>query len=382
MNNGTGYTIHEDPPRPRSKANGGAGAKGTPPHEKGGTPFPFTTFNDARAASAAKSWLFKHLIARGETSAWVGPPGSLKSAILASAAYAAATGQDWCGKRNKGRCAVIYLALERGYLVRRRLRADAERDKATDVPIAVVSRTINFMDPKVVADAVATIDAVEKRFGVKVGLIIIDTLAKAIAAGGGDEDKARDQGMVHANLARIKERRGVHIALACHPGKDPSRGIRGSSSALGDFDIEVTITSDGAIRTATITKNNDGGEGPLASFKPLVHRFGVDEDGEPIEVCLADPLDQPQEPERTKPATKKLSPLGQKFLEAFFNCATVAHEGRQCVAQAAWRHECERLRLIDPDARADSARSLFSKHRRELVAANRVACNGEFSWKI
>jgi hypothetical protein len=48
-------------------------------------------------------------------------------------------------------------------------------------------------------------------------LLIVDTLAKAIAAGGGDENTAKDQGKVYANLDRVKERRSVHVALACHP---------------------------------------------------------------------------------------------------------------------------------------------------------------------
>jgi hypothetical protein len=82
--------------------------------------------------------------------------------------------------------------------------------------------------------------------------------------------KARDQGRVFANIQRIKDRRGVHaphVALVCHPGKDPTRGPRGSNASTGDFDVQIEI-ADTDIRTATVTKANDGPEGYLASFKP------------------------------------------------------------------------------------------------------------------
>jgi hypothetical protein len=145
--------------------------------------FPFTTYEEARTGSASPRWLLKFLLAYNERSGWVGPPGSLKSGILTALAHAVASGEDWCGKRNKGKCAVIYFALERADLVKRRLRAYADETGLVDLPVVVVGQTINFMDGNVANELIATIDEVEKRFGIKVGLLIIDTLAKAIAAG-------------------------------------------------------------------------------------------------------------------------------------------------------------------------------------------------------
>jgi hypothetical protein len=271
-----------------------------PPNNAKG--FSFVTYAEAKAGSSAPRWLLKFLLAYDERSAWVGAPGSLKSAILIALAHAVASGNSFLGRRNKGACAVIYFALERADLVKRRLRAYAEREGRGDLPVAVVGKTINFMDEKVVTEIVATIDAVEKTFGIKVGLLIVDTLAKAIGAGGGDEDKAKDQGKVYANLQRVTEQRSVHTAIVCHPGKNEKQGIRGSSAAPGDFGIIVEISGKD-IRTATITKNNDGAEGPLASFQSIVHDFGKDEDGDPIEVCLAEPLEhEPAPPTSPKPS--------------------------------------------------------------------------------
>ena len=46
-----------------------------------------------------------------------------------------------------------------------------------------------------------------------------------------------------------------------------------------------------------------------------------------------------------------------------------------------WQAECVVLGLIDPSAKPDSARALFS-NRRDLVAAKYVACNGDLTWLL
>jgi hypothetical protein len=120
---------------------------------------------------------------------------------------------------------------------------------------------------------------------IQIGLAVFDTFAKLIAAANGNENDAKDQGMVFANLQRVKNVTGAHLAIIGHTGKDVSRGMRGSNAALGDVDLMVEISGD-VIRTATVTKANDAPEGPLFSFKSEVHEFGTDEDGDPITVNI------------------------------------------------------------------------------------------------
>jgi hypothetical protein len=243
----------------------------------------FRTFAEMSADPTAKRWLFKGVMARGESSAWIAPPGGMKSALMAQASICLASGADWNGKRNKETAAVVYFAIERADLVRRRLLAHGLRLGLTDLPIAVVSATIDLTKPDAFKLVVDTIRVVEKHFDCSVGLAIFDTFAKLIAAGGGDENSAKDQGLVFANLQRVKNNTDAHIALIGHTGKDEARGSRGSNAILGDVDVMVTISGD-TIRTATVTKANDAPEGPLFSFKSEVHEFGVDEDGDPDSV--------------------------------------------------------------------------------------------------
>jgi hypothetical protein len=263
--------------------------------------YTFKTFDEMSAESAAKQWLIKNIFARGETSAWIAPPGGMKSALLASAAIHVGAGLDWFGYRNKGAAGVVYFAIERADLVRRRLQAHGIRQNLKGLPIAVVSSTIDLTKPNAFKKVIDTIREAKACLGVDIGLVIIDTFAKLIASAGGDENSAKDQGLVFANVQRVKNGTKTHVALIGHTGKDEARGARGSNAILGDVDLMVTISGD-LIRTATVTKANDAPEGPLFSFKSEVHEFERDEDGDPITVNVvsSEPTDRIQAVARTR----------------------------------------------------------------------------------
>src|SRR5215218_9538108 len=153
---------------------------------------PFRLLSDLGADPLPKRWIFKNLIARGETSAWIAPPGGMKSALMAQLAICAANGRPWFGRPNKERVGVAYFALERDELVARRLQAHCAQLSLPPPPIAIVSQAINLMTNQMVPHVIATLDEAKLRMGIPVGLTIFDTFAKLIVAGGGDEDKARD----------------------------------------------------------------------------------------------------------------------------------------------------------------------------------------------
>jgi AAA domain len=251
-----------------------------------GLKFKFRLLSDLGDDAPAKAWLIKNVIALKETSAWIAPPGAMKSALLCELAFAIASKTDWHGYKSKGTGAVVYFALERADLVKRRMQAYLARagDETNPPPIAVIPATVDLMDQATVKDVVASIRAVEDATGEKVVFVIFDTFAKLIAAGGGDEDKARDQGRVFVNVQRIKDEIGCAVGLVGHTGKNEERGSRGSNAILGDVDVMVTISVSGEIRTVTITKANDVAEGVLFSFKSEDHSFGTDPDGDPITV--------------------------------------------------------------------------------------------------
>ena len=243
------------------------------------------TFDEMEVAPPAKQWLIKGILARGETSAWIAPPGAMKSALMAQAAICVGAGLDWHSYRNKGAAGVIYFAIERADLVKRRLRAHRQRLGLAGTPICVSSDTIDLTHPEAFKKVIDTIRTAKTILGADIGLVIIDTFAKLIAAAGGDENSAKDQGAVFGNVQRVKNHTGVHVALIGHTGKEESRGARGSNALLGDVDVMVMIGGE-EIKTATVTKANDAPEGQLFSFKSEVFDFGPDEDGDPRTVNI------------------------------------------------------------------------------------------------
>ena len=54
--------------------------------------------------------------------------------------------------------------------------------------------------------------------------------------------------------------------------------------------------------------------------------------------------------------------------------------GLHAVHSDDWKAECEVLGVLDPKGKPNSQRAKFSNNRAELVAANMVACEGDYTW--
>jgi hypothetical protein len=136
---------------------------------------------------AKKRPILKGFLNKGETSSLIGPPKSLKLGLMTEIAIYCAAGQDWRGHSATNPCGVVIFALERADLYRRRLDAYALRDGYKDLPVAVAGAVLDLLNPKCVQTIVATVREAEQHLGHTVGLIVIDTFSKGIAAGGGDD---------------------------------------------------------------------------------------------------------------------------------------------------------------------------------------------------
>jgi hypothetical protein len=255
----------------------------SPANAKG---WPFKSAKDFHTA-ISKVWIIKNVVAPNEVSNWCGAPKSGKSALVGDLAMHVCAGLDWRGYRSKQTGGVIYFALERADLVERRWNAQAAQYGLCPetLPFTVVDWTIDMIHQSCVADFVATIRAVELATGVQVKMIVIDTSAKAIAAGGGDENHARDKNIMRANVRRVMRAIGdLHVALVSHTGKDITKGERGSNAGLGDDDILITL--DG--KTASVDGRNDGPTGPLTTYAIKGVVLGVDEDGDQVDIGIVE----------------------------------------------------------------------------------------------
>lgn len=342
---------------------------------------PLTFFDECRDR-APKHWIFKGVFAKGENSSIFGAPGTLKSAFLNDAAVYAAAGKDWRGFKSKEKCGVVYFAFERADQVRRRLVAYATRDGFKDLPIAVAGNIVDMLNPGCVDIVVATIRSAEARFGIPVGFIVFDTWSKGIAAGGGDEDKARDQNIIAANLRRIHEQVSVHIAGVGHSGKDEARGERGSNARQGDVDLQIQISGD-VIKTATVIKANDQPEGALTSYAGEVVALGVDEDGDPITAFILSTRALP-----AVPKSAKRNPRHDQAMGAL-HAAVAAHgvdmpappglTGRP-VTLDQWKDALFECGFISHDAA--NPRADFKRIKEALLGLKRITIRNEYVWPI
>jgi hypothetical protein len=340
------------------------------------------TFFDDLTQPAPKPWLIKNVIARGETSSWIAPPGKGKSALLTDISVHLASGREWRGYHTKKPCGVVYFALERADLVKRRLIAHKLRDNLISLPIAVASQVIDLMNKSCVDLIVDAIDRASQRFGCGVDLAIFDTYAKAIAAGGGDESLAKDQNVALANLRRVLDRVEIHIAGIGHTGKDESRGERGSNARLADVDVQVQISGDN-IKTATVKKANDQQMGPLTSFRlePVV--FGEDEDGDPFRTFILS-----KELLAVGVTERGLSDQQRLAIEALAE-AVLKHgkdlpaidgmpRGLKSVAADQWRAELYSRGVLDKEAANPRAR--FSELRQRLSVKKLIGVRDDLVW--
>lgn len=272
------------------------------------------TLDSAPPGAIAKAHVIKGVVALGESVVIAGPPKSGKSALVTDLLAAVALGEDWRGYRSRRRVGALYVALERGTDVTRMLRAQAARRDTDRLPVAVARGLVNLLDPDSVDILTDTVRTASEALGVEVGIVVVDTIAKALAAGGGDEDRARDMGRALANLSRLRDVTGVSTICIAHTSKSEEGGPRGSSALVGDADLVVQIRVRGETRVAEITHANDRPTGDLTTFTIEEAIIGVDEDGEPVTTRLVSRFDEGRD---TAPDPRyKLSPDQRLILDA------------------------------------------------------------------
>jgi len=336
--------------------------------------------------------LLKGFLNKGEISSLIGPPKSMKSALMTEIAIHVAAGMEWRGHRSKEACGVVIFALERGDQYRRRLRAYLKRLGLDHLPVAVVPGIVNLLDRKGLQTIIADVKEAEEHWGCSVGLAIIDTFSKAIAAGGGDEDKAMFQNRAAANLRRVFESLDLHIATVGHVGKDESRGERGSNARLGDVDVLIQISISGDARIVKVVSANDQAERTLATFRSEVVEVGVDDDGDTVTewIVSAAEVEAPS-PATTGTAKAKLSASERRALDMLVRCINDRGQpaptssdfphGVRTVTVKEWEATCEACGLSSADEKGDRAKA-FRRARDALLTWHRIAIFDRLVWVV
>lgn len=220
--------------------------------------------------------LIEGMLIEGGMTVIYGDSNTGKSFLTLDMAAHVTLGRDWFGRRVK-QGAVVYLAAESPRSIIDRSRALADKLDASLDQLFITNCPIDLYDPNGDGLAVVnTIDQIEQQHGVKVCMVVADTLARIMGAG--DENATKDMGVVVKNVDVIRAATNTQFVLIHHTGKDASKGARGSSAlrAATDTEIEVSDPGNQAPKQFKVTKQRDlEGKGEVYGFILNSVRLGM-----------------------------------------------------------------------------------------------------------
>jgi hypothetical protein len=213
---------------------------------------PFLTDTEIEQLPAVE-YLVDQIIPLGATAEVHGPPGSAKSFFALSIACAVATGRGFCGYPVK-KGLVVYVAGEGIAGTGARLRAwKSEYGVSGGVNALFKRGAVQLMNPEAVARFVADLKSLPQ----PPALVVFDTLARCMV--GGDENSAKDMGLVIAAVDRIRNETGAAVLLVHHTGKN-GESERGSTALRGAVDAMFSLKNDAGRVTLSCEKQKDAAE--------------------------------------------------------------------------------------------------------------------------
>jgi len=227
------------------------------------------------------------LLTEGGASVVYGPSNCGKSFWVLDLAVAVATGTPFRGILEVDQGAVIYVALEGSHGVKNRIEAlKREGRLPEDAPLFLCFAPVSLLKPKHAAKLAASVKLAAEQSGLPCRLVILDTLARAMA--GGDENSGKEMGAAVKSMDAIREATGAHVLLVHHCGKDEARGARGHSClrAAVDTEIEISRPEGQTISTVRATKQRDLQVGDPMPFSLKVVKLGTDRRGKPVTSCV------------------------------------------------------------------------------------------------
>ncbi len=242
--------------------------------------------------------LVEGMLMQGGMTVIYGDSNTGKSFLALDMVAHISTGKPWMGKR-VAQCAVVYLAAESPRSIVDRARALAQHLDEPLNQLFIVNCPIDLYDENGDTSAVVnTINYIQRTYGVKVGCVVADTLARVM--GGGDENKAQDMGVVIQHIDLIRASTGSQFILIHHTGKDKTNGARGSSAlrAATDTEIEVSDREDGSPKEAKVTKQRDlPGKNTSIGFDLVIVELGAGIFGNVFTTCVVEEK-APQKPDK------------------------------------------------------------------------------------
>lgn len=212
--------------------------------EDGARPAPskFTVLTDQELEQLPPpAWLWEGLIPVGALAALIGPPGAGKSFIALDLAASVAVGRSALGRPALAGTA-LYVAAEGTAGLPQRLAAwkHAHGHVGRSIPVHFITQGVNLFAAGDDAQLIAACHQIT-RPDRPVRLVILDTLARVMP--GGEENSAKDVGLVIEHAERIRRATGATVLIVHHTAK-ASDQERGSSALRGAMDTILLLKTD------------------------------------------------------------------------------------------------------------------------------------------
>jgi hypothetical protein len=363
-------------PLPPAPANNGNGASSAPhlrlvdEQEK------------PRAALSVEEWLARDLpepvfclgswLTTTTRALLYAPTGIGKSMLALAMAFAISGGNSllhWPGRRQMR---VLYIDGEMAQrLLKRRIAEEAKRSNSKPAGLFVLN-TGDIEDFRPLDDARGrlAIDNEIARIG-GADLVIFDNIMALLGGDMRDEESWRKT----LDWQKSLTRRHIGQLWIHHTGHDESKGY---GTKTREWQMDTVIALESVERPETDVSFQ-------LAFKKARERT-PDTRTDFVDVRVALVNNRWVFETVTEASSRQPSPLGAQFLKALTNVMAsddvVIYRGERAARLDAWRRECVTLGILDPGAKPDSARSLLSKHRRELIQCRQIACHEDLTWLI
>lgn len=345
--------------------------------------FDVTWFDEVEQSTDTMDFV-EDTLGTGAMSVVYGESNSGKTFFACDLALHASLGWQWRG-RETDQTGVLYVALEGTHGIRNRIAAFREhyyKDMAGEIPhFGVITTTIDLLNPE--ADTHKLISTIKK--SKNIGLIVIDTLSRAIA--GGNENSSDDMGALVINSDRIRTATDAHIMWIHHSGKDQARGARGHSLLRAATDTEIEIKAQDGISIASVKKQRDleGGQEYPFSLKQVT--LGCNRRGKEVTSCVVThdiTMPEPKKVGRNANKRNKAGELAKPILQEAIG--QIGHrvqrngipDNRDVIPMEAFKNAYKAAGIVP----AEQNSAYFKRGWENLLNTGDIAMNNNYVWFV
>lgn len=216
---------------------------------------------DEYEALPPTEWLVYNLIEDKSMNAIYGASGSTKSFLAIDMAMHLALGMDWFGFEVYKPIPVIYVAVEGGGGLLKRIKGWIKTHHNAKPKNFIIDRdVVRPKDPKSVQGFID-----EYKDKGKNSMIIVDTL-NANARSSGIDENGSEMGLVVDAFQKINIALNSSYTLIHHTGKDETKGMRGHTSVHASMDTILYVQKKDSGCSWTLEKLKEGEDGISYSY--------------------------------------------------------------------------------------------------------------------